>query len=211
MRLSEKTVELNICAQISQNIRQRIVWFGLTQIQEAKAGFDAAFNLNGRVLLFQFKASNYFLKNGQKRFLLEHQQLQNLINRVNGYRRSIFYLFPLIGNTLELHLNRGDFYNSSWVLDVSTLPNPFPPPITNTYPQRFRKNGNHYADFNPPTITIHSDPINTELIKLSDLVENRFAGSDGINNLLFEYKGNYEKALEILFPFRKDFKMAILI
>lgn len=36
MRLSEKTLELNICTQLHEMIRSRILWFDLTQKQEAK-------------------------------------------------------------------------------------------------------------------------------------------------------------------------------
>jgi hypothetical protein len=211
MRLSEKTIELNICAQISQNIKRKIIWFGLTQLQEARAGFDAAFNLNGRIVIFQFKTSNYYLKNNKKRFYLEHAQLQNLRNRVNGYYRSIFYVFPMIGNTRDLNIHNGDFYNTSWLLDVSYLTNPFPPPLTKTNPPRLRKNNNHYADLNPPLITIHSDPFETKLNKLSDLVESRFSGSDGLNNLFFKSSGNYDKLLETMFPTRIGLQMAILL
>ena len=52
MRLSEKTLELNICSQISNLLANRVFWFGLTQKQEAIAGFDSCFKLKGRLLCF---------------------------------------------------------------------------------------------------------------------------------------------------------------
>jgi len=211
MRLSEKTIELNICAQISQNLRKRILWFGLTQAQEAISGFDAATRLNGRILLFQFKASNVtMVRTGARRFQLEHQQLQALINRTNGYRRSVFYVFPLIGDTLELHRFNGDFYNNSLLLDVSTLPNPFPRPTTNTIPPRLRANQKHYADVVPPMVTIHSDPVEVKVESLKNVIESNFAGADGINSLIFDNEQNYKKALEFIAPFKKNFKMGVL-
>lgn len=45
MRLSEKTIEFNFCAQATQMFmaQGRVpIWFGLTQKQEAQSGFDAA-------------------------------------------------------------------------------------------------------------------------------------------------------------------------
>lgn len=59
MRLSEKTLELNICAQATKYVgaQTNLLWFGLTQKQEACAGFDACTRLGGRLLVFQFKAS----------------------------------------------------------------------------------------------------------------------------------------------------------
>ncbi len=211
MRLSEKTIELNLCAQINQNSHRQIIWFGLTQVQEAKAGFDAAFKLNARMLLFQFKASNKTLRSGARQFKMEHGQLQKLIDRVNGFRRSIFYVFPMIGDTLELSQYNGDFYNNSWTLDVSSLPNPFPLPLSKTFPHKPRKNNTHYADVMNNYVRIHSDPVEAKIESLKNIVESNFAGADGINKLLFEFNDNYDKALEILRPFRKNFKMGILL
>lgn len=216
MRISEKTMELNICAQINQFLNRRILWFGLTQKQEAKAGFDAATELNGRIFLFQFKASNNLLKNGARRFYLEHGQMQKLIDRAKD-TRSIFYVFPLFGDTSELKGltddltgRSGDFLKNTWVLDVSTLPNPFPVPKSIRYPYQVRKTNLHYADVKPPNVIIHSDPVEAKLESLTNIVKRNFAGSEGINEILFEYGKSYEKAFEILKPFRKNFMMAII-
>ena len=221
MRLSEKTIELNVCAQINQNLGRRILWFGLTQAQEAKAGFDAAMQLNGRVLIFQFKASNKIMRRtGARRFYLEHQQLQTLLNRVQGFRRSVFYVFPLIGNTYELNQANGDLYNNTRLLDVSNLPNPFPQPTTNSFPSRLRSNQIHYADVTPPIVTIHSDPVTVKTESLNDVVKSNFAGADGINHLLFDNKQDlndvlsdeesYDKAFDFIEPFRKNSRMAVI-
>ncbi len=211
MRLSEKTIELNICAQINQNLRSKILWFGLTQAQEAKSGFDAATRLHGRILLFQFKASNLtMVGTGARRFSLEHDQLQTLINQIHGFRRSVFYIFPLIGDTHELNYYRGDFFGNTWALDVSTLPNPFPLPTTNTIPTRLRVNRKHYGDVIPPSIKIHSDPVEAKIESIKSIVESNFAGADGLNSFLLENSKNYDKAFSILEPFKKNTKMAVL-
>jgi len=218
MRLSEKTMELNICAQINQLLNRQILWFGLTQKQEAIAGFDAATKLEGRILLFQFKASNNILKNGARRFYLEHGQLQKLRDRVRENRlRSIFYVFPLFGDTSELKEqtddltgNGGDFLKNTWVLDVSTLPNPFPQPNSTKHPNQIRKSNLHYADVKPHNIVIHSDPVEAKLESLESVVKSNFAEAVGINGTLFEHGKSYEKALELLKPFRKNFMMAVL-
>ena len=49
LRVSEKTLELNICAEILQNIRQirgcdRAFWIGMKQDQEAGLGLDELIN-----------------------------------------------------------------------------------------------------------------------------------------------------------------------
>lgn len=168
MRLSEKTIELNVCAQINGNISKQIIWFGLTQAQEAIAGFDAATKLGGKVILFQFKASNHILtKTKARRFLLDHDQLLTLQKRIKT-KRCAYYVFPTIGDTIELHNLKGDFYNSTWLLDVATLPSPFPPPTTKS--GAIRKKGMHYADIIPPKVTIHSEPVESKLITLSQAI-----------------------------------------
>lgn len=212
MRISEKTVELNLCAQITKHFKGRIIWFGLTQAQEARSGFDAATKLGGLLILFQFKASNKTMKRtGARRFYLEHSQLEKLIGQVNGYRRSVFYVFPMIGNTLELSHSHGDFFNCTWLLDLCSLPDPFPPPTTNTTPMRFRKNQLHYADILPPNAIIHSDPFKVGLINLKKFVNNKFEGSDGLIKLLLNpNEEKFEIFLDKIEPFRKDFKLAII-
>jgi hypothetical protein len=147
-------------------------------------------------------------RTGARRFRLEHHQLLTLISRVNGYRRSVFYVFPLIGNTHELQTTNGDFYNNTWLLDVANLPNPFPAPTTNTNPPRPRLDQKHYADVIPPTVTIHSDPVKSRIEKLSAIVESDFAGADGLNGLLSNI--DHSKALEFIYPLRKNSKMAVV-
>jgi hypothetical protein len=151
MKLSEKTLELNICAQVSSHLRGRAkpFWFGLTQKQEAKAGFDACTKLNGRLLIFQFKASNNVLKNGDRKFLAPHYQMSALSRVAGSMARSVFYAFPLVGNTLEIK--------------DGTL----------------RLNGCHNIYVRKGSATIHSDPVETSLLSMKEFVSEGFPGSDG--------------------------------
>lgn len=212
MRLSEKTIELNICAQINQYLNRRIVWFGLTQRQEAKMGFDTAFELGGRILIFQFKASNNVLRStGARRFYLEHYQLLNLINLTSRLRRSVFYVFPMIGSTKELNDNHGDFLDKTWLLDVSTLPDDITVPTKKAYPHEPRKNPLHYADVLPPSVTIRSEPIKSNVELLSDLTKINFEGSEGLNEMLLDYSKNYDKLFDLFKPLGRNFKMGVLM
>ena len=72
MRIPEKTIGINFCAQLSSELRAtqgvNVLWFGLTQAQERTAGFDACTKIGGRLFQFQFKASNQVLANGVRRF-----------------------------------------------------------------------------------------------------------------------------------------------
>jgi hypothetical protein len=99
MRLPEKALELNFCAQFSELIKpRRALWFGLTQRQEAQWGFDASSNLGGWLIFFQFKALEK-INERVWRCQAAHTQLlrlQELSQECWGKSASVFYAFPLI-------------------------------------------------------------------------------------------------------------------
>ncbi len=173
MRLPEKTIELNFCAELTALWAQRgmhVLWFGPTQRQEAKFGFDAATRFGGRLYLFQFKASRTVRRNGTRRFTLPHEQLQLLQQMCNRVARCVFYVFPTIGTTSELQ-SRPSVFSTSLLMDVQPLPAPFPQPTGRG--GQLRKNGCHYADVDESrqVVSIHSDPVNARLLPASVLAE----------------------------------------
>ena len=192
MKLSEKTLELNICAQISAHLKGRcnIFWFGLTQKQEAKAGFDACVKLNGRLLIFQFKASNKVLKNsGDRKFLAPHRQLSALHTRARHTTRSVFYALPLVGNTSEMKANP-DMLSNTWLLDVAGLGKLGAPTKADGSP---RRNGCHNLYARPGSVTIHSDVVKAPLLNASEFVSGGFQGADGFQ---WQFENNQSLFLE---------------
>jgi hypothetical protein len=153
-RLSEKTLELTICSQVSVFSGHLMTWFGLTQRQEAHAGFDACTAINGRLFIFQFKASNFDTSAGARRFQAPHGQLTTLQQLCGGVPGVVFCVFPLVGNTAELSVHP-DVINHTWLLDVADIP-PLGPPTTRA--GTLRASGAHYVDVSPPIATFHSDP-----------------------------------------------------
>lgn len=174
MRVSEKTIELNYCAQLNRKSTYNLIWFGLTQKQEARAGFDACTKLGGRLILFQFKASNHTMRTGARRFVASHSQMEALRERCRS-TRSVFYAFPLIGTTHELTTKR-DLLSHTWLLDVRAL-RTLPAPTGRS--GGLRKNGAHYIHVMPRRAIICSDPIEVPLIQASTFVEEDFPGTDG--------------------------------
>jgi hypothetical protein len=135
----------------------QLFWFGLTQRQEAAAGFDAATVVGGRLLILQFKASNHVLSTGERRFHVSHRQLEALSDLARPDRpRSVFYVFPDLGDTSDLSGGRHDILSRTWLLDVATLPRLGAPTKRNG---TLRRNGVHYADLAAPWVTFHSDPV----------------------------------------------------
>jgi hypothetical protein len=197
MRIAEKTIELNFCAQCNTTVSPKLLWFGLTQKQEAKMGFDACTSLKGRLLIFQFKASNYVLASGSRRFYAPHDQLVQLQKQCNS-SRSVFYVFPLVGTTLELSKNP-NILSSSWLLDVATLPSGIAVPTTTK--GKPRKNGMHYVDVVPGSATIHSDPFKVGLLSADEFLSRGIPGSDGFQ---WQFEGNFGRFWEFRSLFSRN-------
>jgi hypothetical protein len=167
MRIPEKTIELNFCAELSALWAQAgysALWFGPTQKQEAKLGFDAARKVNGRLYLFQFKASCHVLSGGERRFHAPHDQMVLLQRAVRHSMRSVFYVFPTVGTTAELSASPS-VLNNSLLMDVHDLPAIIPLPTGRS--GALRKSNCHYVDVDPSRLiaTIHSDPFTVKLAR----------------------------------------------
>lgn len=175
MRISEKTFELTLCSQFSWlhtrwmrpfffNGPEQPLWFGLTQKQEAQAGFDAATRLNsGRILIPQFKSGRR-LKNGRICFKAPHSQLIALKARVKAQKRLIFYVLPEVTHTHELNTGRPWLLTTTWLLDVSDIP-------TIGAPSRKSQIHNLTLDTESETVEIASDPVKVQAINAAKVVE----------------------------------------
>ncbi|HQM27680.1 MAG TPA: hypothetical protein PKW97_14365 [Syntrophorhabdus sp.] len=173
MRLSEKTLELSLCAQFAAqwNLRNAI-WFGLTQTQEKKLGFDACSRISGRLLILQFKASNLMVQPQRfqvprRRFTVPHDQLVNLCNLATGLPRAVYYVFPDLGTTRELSRNQ-DLVQQTWFLDLSALPQSSSISVPRNRARR------HYAYTDPPLCELRSKPLHFDLLgeqEISKLLE----------------------------------------
>lgn len=146
-KLSEKTLELNLCSQIasllslnSQNANS-VFWFGLTQTQERDWGFDACARIGqGRMIILQFKSA---VKTGfpdLRRFHAPHEQMVDLINRSKEFENSVFYVLPEVMNFADLRGGDFDLLSSTWLLNVNHLPDPMP--------TSGRKSGMHNIEIN---------------------------------------------------------------
>ncbi len=81
MRLSGKTLELSIIAQLSERLAiLNALWLGLTQKEKKNWGFYAASELGETLNFRQFKASNTIMgfrsiHGSRRRFKIPHAQL----------------------------------------------------------------------------------------------------------------------------------------
>lgn len=180
---------------------QNLFWFGLMQKQEARAGFDACTKFGGRLLIFQFKASNRVLRSGKRKFLAPHYQF-NALKRISGSSaRSVFYAFPMVGNTLGVKKNP-DLLSQTWLLDLTTVPSLGPPTSADG---SLRMNGCHNVYVSPGIVEIHSEPVQARLINASELASSGFRGADGFqteDNNRFEVFWEYLSRAMVYHPFR---------
>jgi hypothetical protein len=169
VRLSEKTIEVNFCSQMSRHLNAPAWWFGLTQRQERIAGWDVAANITGRWVRFQLKASNWVLLDGRRRFLGHHDQLAVLRARAS-VKHPIYYVLPTIGTTQELIAANFDLLPLLRHFNVCGLPVNIPRPTTNWGTER--ANGMHYFDLSPDNqcLTIHSDPIEIGTLSTEEML-----------------------------------------
>jgi hypothetical protein len=166
VRISEKTVEINYCAQFDLGERRPAFWFGLTQEQEKRAGYDVFSTSPGRLLVLQFKASSHVLRSGERRFRAPHHQLVALRDRLRG-SRDIYYVLPEFGQSADLVGMNWDIIRHCWLLGLADIP-PIEAPVRRD--GALRKRGIHYFDLDATTglVTIRSDPVVTRATKATE-------------------------------------------
>lgn len=138
-----------------------MVWFGLTQAEERRRGFDAATRLGGRAFILQFKTSTTVAKRGpqagRRKFWCQHHQMDTLVRRYHHWTNACFYFLPNLGTTTELIAVHGDLLTNSFLLDVADIPNPVPPCT--------RTSGYHFAYLDPavPDAMVTSKPFSVKV------------------------------------------------
>lgn len=186
-KLSEKTLELNFASQLNHRCGGKLLWFGLTQQQEARAGYDIATRIGQALFVVQMKASNHLLKTKERQFKVPHEQMESMLKLTPGGApfpsRSVFYAFPVLGKTQDL-ADYPDVLGNTWLCDVADL-KAVAAPTTKT--GSIRKDGCHYVNVfpgEPPikpgasgTAVFHSEPVTVITQRgdafASDLIESK--------------------------------------
>ena len=172
MRITEKTIELTFAAQCAAFMPAKPIWFGLSQQQEARLGFDACTRMNAALMLFQFKASSKGT-NRLRKYTAPHDQLQHLQLLSRNFQSiNIFYVFPRVEDSTDLTANP-DLLGECRLVDVRNLPDPFPPPTN--MDGSIRKNFSHNVELELATniITFHSDPVKVKSTVATDFLQGR--------------------------------------
>ena len=128
--VSEKSLELNVCAELLQYIRswpgcQKALWLGLTQRQERRTGLDELIrNVGpGFSLMLQFKSPWPTSRiDCLYKFSVNERQHEALEQLATRYPQAVYYVFPLYSNWAKADQNAPDLAQDTWLVPVSSLP-----------------------------------------------------------------------------------------
>ncbi len=145
-QVSEKSLELNLCAELIQCIRahrgcEGAVWFGMTQQQERRTGLDeATANAPGQSLMLQFKSPYATSTHDHYKFSINRQQHEALENLAIGNSKAVYYVFPLYSKWRKILDHSPNLTKDTWLVPVSCI-SLNPPPSQDSYQIDLRLNG----------------------------------------------------------------------
>ena len=130
--VSEKTLELNLCAEILGCIRalpgsQRAVWIGLTQAEEAREGLDARLRKTGRdrnrALMLQFKSPQPSARRNQLlyAFTINANQNRAMQPLAKQFPQAVFYVFPRYRKWKKVDQHAPCLAQDTWLLPVACI------------------------------------------------------------------------------------------
>ena len=129
MRVSEKTLELNIGAEILYDLRNqfggKVFLRGLTQTEESKKGVDfyAGLNNKSRMYAFQFKSpiATYSSEPPYK-YRINRRQHANLLKLTKNRTMRVQYVFPFYSNYKTFKAAVPKLLDDTWFLDAIKVP-----------------------------------------------------------------------------------------
>ena len=126
--VSEKSLELSICAEMLQRIRSwpgcdKALWFGLTQRQERREGLDARIhNVNSFSLMLQFKAPwETSRPNDLYKFSINERQHYALEQTASAFPDAVFYVFPFYSTWASADRHAPNLLQDTWLVPVSSI------------------------------------------------------------------------------------------
>ena len=126
-QVSEKSLELNLCAELIQCIRahkgcEGAVWFGMTQLQERRTGLDETMiNAPGHSLMLQFKSPHATSTHDQYKFSINRRQHRALKDLAIGNPKAVYYVFPLYSKWTKILDHSPNLTKDTWLVPVSCV------------------------------------------------------------------------------------------
>ena len=127
--VSEKSLELNLCAEMLHRIRSwrgcdKALWFGLTQKQERREGLDARIrNTCSFSLMLQFKAPwETSQEDDLYKFSINERQHAALEQTARCFPHAVYYVLPLYSTWSRADQHALDLLRDTWFVPVSSIP-----------------------------------------------------------------------------------------
>lgn len=170
LRVSEKTLELNICAEVLYVIRQipgcsGAFWIGMKQQQEARLGLDELIHNipAGMHLALQFKAPRSEPRNQiPYRFTINDRQNNNLLRLANNHPEAVYYIFPHYNTFSKMRTDSPQLLSDTWLLKVDDL---------RGLPHSSNRQGTHMVETYPPVTHVYSDLMGFKITRVVDFIE----------------------------------------
>jgi len=128
MRVSEKSLELNVGAELLARLRgplkmRKAYLRGLTQREESKTGVDffAQLPTSHRIFAFQFKAPIGPTEGCPYKFTINREQHTRLHRLALREPQAVFYVLPFYASTHKLEQHLPDLARDTWLLPVEPL------------------------------------------------------------------------------------------
>lgn len=128
IKVSEKTLELNIGAEILGVIRSqpglsKAYLRGLTQREEKAEGADfiAQLDASTRLFAFQFKAPKGRVETAPYRYTLAKYQHSALHDLARTMPRCVYYVFPFFVTPTKVQAEVPNLADDAWLLDIRGL------------------------------------------------------------------------------------------
>ncbi len=171
--VSEKTLELNICAEILWRIRwllrsRAAFWIGMKQDQEARNGLDELIsNLPaGMHLALQSKSPRSWPPNQVPyRFTINDKQHDNLLRLASHRPDAVYYVFPHYNTFTKMRADSPVLLRDTYFLKVEDL---------RTSPRSTNRLGTHLVESRPPFALVHSSLREAKLTPALDAMRDLF-------------------------------------
>src|SRR6266480_6132565 len=128
MKVSEKSLELNVGAEILDEMRNgmgmtKAYLRGLTQREEKREGVDFFLRLGPQVrfFAFQFKAPTGNSDGSPYRYTIQKDQHEALFDLAQSASNTVFYVFPHYVTVMKLQQDVPSLMNDTWLLSVDQM------------------------------------------------------------------------------------------
>jgi len=128
--ISEKTLELNACAEMIQHIRShpglgKASWHGLTQREERQEGLDAKINNTpGVALMLQFK-SPWVTSRVDRVYKFSINRGQHIVMESLRSPGAVHYVFPLYSKWWKMDRDAPNILQDTWLVPVECIPSKY--------------------------------------------------------------------------------------